>query len=54
MINHYPTELNTLNFHPFEVVSLYREPQLQLGENYSYLFSSRPNIWCLNISSNSR
>ena len=35
MISHYPAELNNLNFHPFEVVSRYREPQLQLGENYS-------------------
>ena len=28
-----------LNFHPLEVVSRYREPQLQVGENYSYLFN---------------
>ena len=28
--------LHDLNFHPLEVVSRYREPQLQVGENYSY------------------
>ena len=30
-----------LNFHPLEVVSRYRDPQLQVGENYSYLFNLR-------------
>ena len=35
-----------LNFHPLEVVSRYRDPQVQVGENYSYiLFNLRPNIW---------
>ena len=36
-----------LNFHPLEVVSRYRDPQLQVGEEnraYSYLFNLRPNI----------
>ena len=28
-----------LNFHPLEVVSHYRDPQLQVDENYSYLFN---------------
>ena len=32
------------NFHALEVVSRYREPQLQVRENYSYLFNVRPNI----------
>ena len=32
-------KLNHLNFHPLEVVSRYRDPQLQVGENYSYLFN---------------
>ena len=36
--NHYPAELNNLNFHPLEVVSRYRDPQLHVGENYAYLF----------------
>ena len=26
------------NFQPLEVVSRYRDPQLQVGENYSYKF----------------
>ena len=26
-----------LHFHPLEVVSRYRDPQLQLGDNHSYL-----------------
>ena len=30
------------NFHPLEVVSRYRDPQLQVGENYSHLFNLRP------------
>ena len=40
-----------LNSHPLEVVSRYRDTQLQVGENYSYLFNLRPNICesrCLN------
>ena len=32
--NPLPTKLFYFNFHPVEVVSRYREPQLQLGENY--------------------
>ena len=30
-----------LNFHPLEVVSRYRDPQLQVGGNYSYLLNLR-------------
>ena len=29
-----PAKLNNLNFHPLEVLSRYRDPQLQVGENY--------------------
>ena len=32
-------KLNYLNFHPLEVVSRYRDPQLQVDENYSCLFN---------------
>ena len=28
--------LDNLNFHPLEVVARYRDPQLQVDENYSY------------------
>ena len=44
-------ELNYINFKPLKVVSRYRDPQLQVAENYSYLFILRSNIWkswCLN------
>ena len=44
LINLNTTNLNNLNFHPHEVVSRYRDPQLQVGENYSYLPNLRPNI----------
>ena len=33
-----------LNFHPLEVLSGYRDPQLQVAENYSYLFNLSRNI----------
>ena len=39
------------NFHPLEVVSHHRDPQLQVVENYAYLFDLRPNMyksWYLN------
>ena len=32
--NLYPAKLNNLNFHPLEIVSRYRNPQLQVAENY--------------------
>ena len=35
------SKLNHLNFHPLELVSRYRDPQLQVGENYSHLFNLR-------------
>ena len=49
------TKLNDLNFHRLEDVSPYRDPQREVGENYSYnysnLFNLRPDIckssWCL-------
>ena len=31
------TKLFNLNFHPLEVVSRWRDPQLQVSENYSDL-----------------
>ena len=37
-------KLNHLNFHPPEAVSRYSDPQLQVGENYSYLFNIRQNL----------
>ena len=40
----FSSELIYLNFHTLEVVSRYRDPQLQVAENYSYLFNLRPNI----------
>ena len=42
-----------LNFHPLEVVSRYRGPQLQVGENYSYLFNLRQKN-CKSFSLNAR
>ena len=32
--------ISNLNFNPLEVVSRYRDPQLQVGENYSHCFFS--------------
>ena len=49
--NPYSAKLHNLNFHPLKVVSRYRDPQLQVGENLSYLFNLRQNICnycCLN------
>ena len=39
------TKLNNVNFYPFEVVSCYRDPQFQVGDNYSFCFNLRPNIF---------
>ena len=39
MVNHLGDKINNFNFHPFQVVSRYRDPQLEMGENYSYLFN---------------
>ena len=33
LLHPYPALIH-LNFHPLEVVSRYRDPQLQVGENY--------------------
>ena len=35
-------QLSCLNFNTLDIVSRYREPQLQVGENYSYLFNLGP------------
>ena len=35
-IDPYSAKLNNLNFHPLEVVSRYRDPQLQVAENINY------------------
>ena len=37
--NPYPAKLIYLNFQPLEAVSRYRDPQLQVGENYWYLLN---------------
>ena len=42
---HIPTETSYLNFHVLGVESHFRDPQQQVGENYPYLFNSRPNIF---------
>ena len=42
--NPYPAKLIYLNFHPFEVVSRYRDPQLQVADNYLYLFNLSTNM----------
>ena len=33
-VNPYPAKLINLNFHSLEVVRRYRDPQLQVSENY--------------------
>ena len=38
-------KLCNLSFHSLEVVSRYRDPQLQVVDNYSYLFSLGPNTY---------
>ena len=42
-VKHSPAKLSILNVYPLEVVSRYRDPQLQVGKNYSYLFNFRQN-----------
>ena len=44
MFTSLPAKLSILNSHPLEVVSHYRDPQLQVVENHSYLFNLGPNI----------
>ena len=43
-INFWGAKLNHLIFHPLAGVARYRDPQLQMGENNSYLFNVGPNI----------
>ena len=40
-VNHCSAKLIYLNVYHLEVVSRYRDPQLQVRENYSYLLNSR-------------
>ena len=50
LINHYPAKLTYLIFQQLEVVFRYCEPQLQVAENYSYVFNLTTDIcqsWCL-------
>ena len=42
--------LNKLIFHSLEDLSRYRDPQLQVGANYSYLINLTPNTGYLNTS----
>ena len=39
MVNPFHAKLSNLIFHPLEAVSRYRDPQLQVGEKYAYLFA---------------
>ena len=51
MVNPLTAKLIYLNFQPLEVVSRYRDPQLQVAENYLCLFNLSTNIsktGCLN------
>ena len=51
-VNPYSTDLRNFNFQPREVVSRYRDPQLQVTENLCYLRNSSPNIYqCFKIES---
>ena len=42
--NRYPAKIIYSIFHPLEIVSRYREPQLRVVEKYAYLFNLRSNI----------
>ena len=44
-LNLFVAKISYLNFHPLEVVSRYRDAQLQVGENDSHLFDLMPNIF---------
>ena len=44
LFNPFLAKLFNLNFHPLEVVDRYRDPQLQVGGNYSYLFNLKANM----------
>ena len=43
-VNPLLAKFSYLNFHPPEVVFPYRNPNFQVGEDYSYLFNLRSNI----------
>ena len=43
-LNPFRAKLSHLHFHPLEVVSRYRDTQLQVAENYSYFSNFTPNI----------
>ena len=43
-VNSYPAKFIYLHFQPLEVVSRYRDTQLQVAENFLYLFNSSTNI----------
>ena len=50
IINPLLAKLSHLNFYPLEIVFRYRDPQLQVSKNYSYVFNLRPHnceSWCL-------
>ena len=44
LANPWGATLQNLYFHPLEVVSRYRDPQVQVGENYPYLLNLGLNI----------
>ena len=46
-LNSHPAKVIYFNFQPLEIVSQYRDPQFQVGENYTDLLNLRPSIWCL-------
>ena len=45
LLNPWSTEIFNSNFHSFEVVSRYRDTQLQVTENVPDLQNLRPNIY---------
>ena len=52
LVNPLTAKLFNLNFHPLEVVSRWRDPQLQVGENYSDLTKWRSTFfkYCWSMS----
>ena len=47
-VNSPPAKHSYINFHPLEVVSRYRDPQLQVGENVFNLIANIYNSSWLN------
>ena len=43
-LNPVPIKFSYLNFHPLKGVSQYCHPQIEMGENWSYLFNLRTFI----------